>query len=205
MSGDADLGAQAELVAVGEASGGVDIYRSRVHLIQELLGGEVVVGDDGLGVAGAVGVDELHRLVKAAHHLDGQNIVAELGVPVLLGGRDHEAAQDGPGLGAAPQLYVLGLEQLPGHGQEVSGHRTVHQQALGGVAHRGAGGLGVMDDAGGHVQVGLPVDVHVAHAHAGLDHRHLGVFHHIFNETGAATGNKHIQIGGQVHQLRQLP
>ena len=35
-------------------------------------------------VAGAVLGNKVHRLIKTAHHLDGQDVVAELGVPVVL-------------------------------------------------------------------------------------------------------------------------
>ena len=122
LGGDADLRPQAELEAVGEAGGGVDVHRRGVHLVQEALGGKVVGGDDGLGVAGAVGGDEVHRLVKAGYHLDGQDVVAELGVPVGLSGGLDPVPQDGPGFRAAPQLHALGLEQLPRQGQEVPRH-----------------------------------------------------------------------------------
>src|SRR6185312_16888814 len=51
---DADLGAHAVLAAVGEAGGRVDVHGGGVHLAGEPLGGGLVLGDDRLGMAGAV-------------------------------------------------------------------------------------------------------------------------------------------------------
>ena len=41
----------------------------------------------------------------------------------------------------------------------------------------------------------------MAHTHAGLDYRHLGVLYHIFNETSATPWDEHVQVLRQVHQL----
>ena len=41
----------------------------------------------------------------------------------------------------------------------------------------------------------------MAYAHAGLDHRHPGVFHHAADEPRAAPGDQHVQIRRQMHQL----
>ncbi len=54
----------------------------------------------------------------------------------------------------------------------------VHEQRLGGVAHAGAVGLGVHHDGERLVEVGGGVDVDVAVADAGLDHRHRRLLHH---------------------------
>src|SRR5512135_171518 len=59
VGGDADLGAQAVLEAVGEARGGVHHHRARVHLAQEGLGVRPVLGDDRVGVLRAVARDVL--------------------------------------------------------------------------------------------------------------------------------------------------
>ena len=59
----ADLGAHAELAAVGEAGRRVDVDAGGVHAALERAGGVVVAGDDRLGVAGAVRVDVLDRLL----------------------------------------------------------------------------------------------------------------------------------------------
>ena len=57
LGADADLGAEAELLAVGEAGGGVDHDGGGVDLGGEALGGGQVAGDDGFGVARTVTPD----------------------------------------------------------------------------------------------------------------------------------------------------
>ncbi len=148
-------------------------------------------------------VDEVHGLVHAGYHLDGQDVVAVLGVPVALRGGLCPSAQDGPGRRAAPQLHLLGSAAAARASCAGSPPpRPVHQHALGGVAHRGAGALGVVEDPGRHVQVGLVVDIDVAHAHAGPDDRHAGVLHHGADQPRPAPGDQHVHILRQVHQLR---
>ena len=46
-----DLGAEAELAAVGERRGQVDIDAGGIHAAREAAGGILVFGDDGLAVA----------------------------------------------------------------------------------------------------------------------------------------------------------
>src|SRR5262249_42953090 len=70
---DPHLGAEAELVPVGEARGGIDEYGGRVDAPEEALGGAVVLRDDGLGELRAVGVDEGERLVEGADDADAQD------------------------------------------------------------------------------------------------------------------------------------
>ena len=108
LGGDADLRPQTEFAAVGEAGGGVDVHRRGVHGIQKALGLEVIGGDNGLGVAGAVAVDELHSLFQTAHGLDCQNIVVILGVPVGLRCRNRARSQKGQRFGVTPQLHGFG-------------------------------------------------------------------------------------------------
>src|SRR5450759_5955687 len=50
LGGDSDLGAEPELLTVGERGGGVHHHRRRVHSRSELLCGSKIGGDDGLGV-----------------------------------------------------------------------------------------------------------------------------------------------------------
>ena len=64
LCGDTDLGAEAELPAVGEAGGRVDHHHRGVHLGEEtLLAGEVP-GEDRFGVPRGVGADVLEGLVE---------------------------------------------------------------------------------------------------------------------------------------------
>ena len=53
VGADADLGAQPELEAVGEARAGIDHHAGRIDLAQEALGMHVVARDDGVGVVAA--------------------------------------------------------------------------------------------------------------------------------------------------------
>ncbi len=70
LGGDADLGAEAELAAVGEPGRGVDRHRRRVDQRDEPLGRRLRVGHDRVGVgravAGDVGDGRLQRRTTAA-------------------------------------------------------------------------------------------------------------------------------------------
>ena len=57
VGGDADLGAEAELAAVGEAVGDVVEDAGGIDRAEETLRGGFVGGDDGVGVVRAVAVD----------------------------------------------------------------------------------------------------------------------------------------------------
>ena len=87
LGGNAHLGAQAQLAAVGEAGGGVHDHRGRIDLGDEALGVGEVVGQDRLGVPGGPGADVLDGVVQAVHHGHRQVQVHVFGGPVLLGGR----------------------------------------------------------------------------------------------------------------------
>ncbi len=63
--GDADLGAEAELAAVGELRRGVVQHDRRIDLVEELLGCRRVLGDDRVGVVRAVISDVRDRRVEA--------------------------------------------------------------------------------------------------------------------------------------------
>ena len=60
--GDADLGAHAELAAVGELGRGVVEDDGAVDLGEEAIGRRLVVGDDGVGVVRAVALDVVDAL-----------------------------------------------------------------------------------------------------------------------------------------------
>ena len=62
---DADLGAHAELAAIGKLRGGVMQHDGAVHFAQEALGGRRVLGDDRVGVLRAVAGDMGDRGVEA--------------------------------------------------------------------------------------------------------------------------------------------
>src|ERR1019366_8980901 len=62
VSADADLGAHAELAAVGEAGRGVPINRGGIHLAEELPRSRLIPRHDAVGVRRAVMVDVVNRL-----------------------------------------------------------------------------------------------------------------------------------------------
>src|SRR5690554_8137173 len=57
VGGNADFSPQAIFETVRKASGGVDHHRTGIHLGQEPAGPGVVLGDDAVGMLGAVTVD----------------------------------------------------------------------------------------------------------------------------------------------------
>src|SRR5690606_38688571 len=85
LGGDADLGAQPELAAVGEPGRGVDDERRGVDLAGEALGRAQVGGADGLGVAAGPPADVLDRRVEVLDDADGEVEAEVLGGPVLVG------------------------------------------------------------------------------------------------------------------------
>ena len=77
---------------------------------------------------------------------------------------------------------------------------TGRARGFGRVADRGAGGLGVDGDSGGHLHVGGGVHIDVAVAGAGLNHRDGGVGHHRADEAGPAAGDEDIHVLVELHQ-----
>ena len=63
--GDADLRAETELAAVGELGRGVPDHDRAVDPVQEIFGRRGILGDDRLGMAGAVSLDMVDRRVRA--------------------------------------------------------------------------------------------------------------------------------------------
>ena len=201
LGGDAHFAAQTELPAVGEAGGGVDVHGGGVHLVQKPLGVGIAVGDNGLAVPRAVGVAEVDGLVKGVHHLHGKDIVPVLRVPVLLCSGYHAGAEDLLHSLVPPQLHCLFVQPCLHHGQEPPCNSPVYQQALHGVAHAGAGAFGVIGDVTGHGQIGAVVHIGVADPLPGADDGDGGAGGHGTNQPPPPSGNQHVQIGGEVHQL----
>ena len=77
----------------------------------------------------------------------------------------------------------------------------MHQHRLGRIAHADALSLGVQQDAHGHVDIGIFVDVYVAVAHARLNDRNSGVLHNVADERLTATGNEHVDKSTCFHQV----
>ena len=152
-------------------------------------------------MAGAVEVAEVDGLLQTVHYLDGQNIIAVLGVPVLFCCRNDSIAQNGPDRLVPPNLHALYVQAGLDERQELLSHSPVDQQALHGVADRRAGALGIVGDRAGHIQIGGLVHIGVAHALTGADHRHLGIGGDGTDQAPPAPGDEYIQVCCQIHQL----
>src|SRR5439155_26929529 len=107
--GDADLGTQPELAAIGEAGRGVDHHRGRVDLVDEAVGRLGIAGDDGFSVIGAPALDVADRAADAVDHSDGADQVQVFGCEIFVGGCLHA------GNGGAGALVTAELD--PGGGQ----------------------------------------------------------------------------------------
>ncbi len=85
VSGDADLRAEAELAAVGEAVGDVVEDAGGIDFAEETFRGGLVGGDDGVGVVRAVLVDVIDGFIERSDDFDREDEVEVLGGPVFLG------------------------------------------------------------------------------------------------------------------------
>ena len=161
MSRDADLGAQTKLAAIGKARAGVGVHGRGIDRIQEALADIHVLGNDGLGMHGAVAVNVLDGLVLVRHDLHAHLERQILAAPVLLGrsnvivalGKPGSSARGAGGLVAVNQHAVV-VQHGNDRGQEAIGHGAVHEQRLGGVAHAHALGLGIDDNVERLIKVG---------------------------------------------------
>src|SRR5262249_57596801 len=82
--GNADLGAEAELAAVGELRRRVMEHDGGVDFAQEFFGRLAVLGHDRVGVMRAVAFDMRHRGIDAVDNAGGENGVQIFRAPVLL-------------------------------------------------------------------------------------------------------------------------
>ena len=94
---------------------------------------------------------------------------------------------------------VLQCLDQPGH--RAVGDGAVDQQRLGGIADAWPAGLGVQQNAFGHVEIGGLVNVDVAVADAGLDGRHLRVADHRVDQSGSPARDHHIDEPAGLDQM----
>ena len=205
---DADLGAQAKLTAVGEARAGIGVYGRSIDRIQEALAGDLVLGNDGLGMHGAIAVDVRDGLVLIGHDLHAHLERQVLAAPVLLGCGNVVVALGKPGVGTRSAGGLVTVNQhavIMQHGndcgQEAIGNGTVDQQRLGSVAHAHALRLGVDNNVERLVKVGGFMHVDMAVARARLDHRHQRLAHAALNQARAAARNEHVDDTAELHEL----
>lgn len=106
--------------AICKSSAGVPVASCGIHAGHEVIGGRGVLGDDGIGVFGAVVVDVFHSFRDVGHHLDGDDVVEEFGVIVFFhrgfklvrGGQLFLQVGEG---GSVAFEYDLGVDQSLGY------------------------------------------------------------------------------------------
>ena len=172
--------------------------------------GRLVGGDNGLGVLRAVAVHVVDGLLQPFHAFHRQLGPQILGLPVGLAGEHgigRIAGHGKPGrLGDGEHARIAvdehtGLLHVRENGrQHRIGHRRVHQERLGSVAHTKAAALRVPDDGAGHLGVGGGVHVHVAVARARLDDRYFGMLHAMADKARATPGDEHVHQAVQPHE-----
>ena len=203
LGGDTHLTAQAELAAVGEAGGAVDIHRRTVHGCCEEGGMGLVPGQDGFAVAGGVLGNVADGFFHAVYDLDGQNVVekfgvenpsARRGVPSMTAAARSSSRSS---TGCRPRATRAG-PKTPGQlGQKLRSNGGMHKADFLGVANTGAAGLGVFDDVQRLSLVGGVIDEDVADAGAGLDAGNFGILHTGPDEPGPAARDE------QVHKTKR--
>ena len=150
--GDADLGAEAELAAVGELGRGVVQHDRRIDLAQEFLGRRLVLGDDRVGVVRAVALDVRDGGVDAVDHLDGDDGVEIFGRPVLLAA-PASRARSAARTASSPRTSQPASSSIVDQRLEMRRRDgAIDQQRLGGAADAGAPHLGVEHDRLRHVE-----------------------------------------------------
>ena len=118
-------------------------------------------------------VDVVDRLGQRIDDRDRHLEVEVLGVPVLLGRfADRRLVGSGARPLVADELDARVAEIARQPGKQPVGHRRMHQQRLGRVAHAGTLDLRVVGDPPRHLEVGVLVHVHVAVACRRVHHGH---------------------------------
>ena len=205
LGGDAHLTAKAELSAVGEAGGAVDVDGGTVHCRREEGSVGVSPGQDGFAVAGGVSRDVGDGFLHAVHDFHRKDVVEELRVEILRPGGG--AGDEGGSALVQPQFHrvqtlggAVGAEALGQLRQELSGDGAVDEADFLGVADAGAAGLGVLDDVQRLGLVGGVVHEDVADAGAGLDAGDFRVLDTGTDESGPAARDEQVHIADGGHQ-----
>ncbi len=191
VGGDADFRAEAELVSVGEAGGGVPVNGGGVAVGEEVAGDGFVAGADGVGVVGAVSLDVLEGLVEVCNDADREDEVEVFCAPVVFGGREG-VGENLKGVGASAELDALLAESRGEARQEGGGDGAIDEEGFDGVADAGALAFGVDGEGLGHVGIGVVVDVEVADAIVVFDDGDASVFDHNLNKAVTATGDEEV-------------
>ncbi len=195
---DADLRAEAVSIAVRKARRGVVEDTRGVDAGHEYFGGFRVIGDDRLGVLGAVLIDVGDSLVDVFDDLDRQLEIAVLGSPVL--GCRLADVDDLAGRFVATEFDARVHVALDETGEEVGCDCLAHEQRLDRVADGGVLHLRVEGDVFGHLEVGIVVDVDVTDTLRVAQHRDLRVVLDVGDELRGAPGHHEIDLPVQLEQ-----
>ena len=193
---DAYLGAEAELAAVGERRGEVDVDARGIHAAREAACRLRIFGYDGLAVARAVALDMLHGLPDRAGRAQRHAVVEELGAVGLLRGVAQQAGgvdavEGGVTLRVGEDLDIFCCQGLAQR-RQVAEPVAVHDEAVEGVADADTAGLGVAYDAAPLGRVARTVEVYVDDTGARLYDRHAGVLAHEAYEAAPAARDDHV-------------
>ena len=137
--------------------------------------------------------DVRDRRVDVLHHAHRDDGIQVFGIPVLLGRGRHARIDRRTRRIAAHR--AAGVEQGTDQRRKMGGHAApVHQQRFRRAAHAGAPQLGVQHDVLRHLQVRLPVHIHVADALEMSDHRHARLLLHALDQIPAAARHDHVDV-----------
>ena len=158
---DANLGAEAELAAVGKLGRRIVQHDRAVDTGEEGLGDRRVLGDDRVGMVRRPAVDMRERAFKSVDDGDGQDRRKVLGRPVFFRGR-CDVRQQRAAAPVAAQFAAGGFQRGRDLRQQRGGAGDIDQQRLGRPAYAGAAQLGIDDDAHRPGRIGGAIDIGMA-------------------------------------------
>ena len=201
--GDADLGAEAELAAVGELRRGIVQHDGRIDLAQEFLRRRRVRGDDRVGVVRAVMLDVRDRAVDAVDHLGGDDRrrdIRSTSPPRSPASRADRprcvASSPRTSQPASSSMATSGLRCVDAAARSTSSVSAAPQTPV-----RRILALSTIDFA--MSSVGRLVDIDVADAFEMREHRHARLRLHAGDETLAAA--RHDHVDGAVETREHQP
>ena len=208
LRGDTHFAAKAELPAVGEAGGGVDVDGGGVDIIEEALGGGFAFGHDRVRVVRRVRLNVRNGFVQRGDNADGQNVIEKFRVKIVrasrLSGDDGERLLVQPELDGGKTCLLARVDKgVFEHRQERLGDTRMHEADLLRVADRGAARLGVYDDGEGFFQICVLVHIHVADAGSRFDAGNSCVLDTSADEACAASRDEKVDKTGSLHDFRR--
>ena len=207
---DPYLRPETELSPVGKSRGNIDIDASRIHPTLELDRRGRIFRQDGLAVPRRILRNVVQSLLQAVHRFDGQDIVLKLRPETVLICRHEQilgilALQSHVRTRIGLELHVL-LGQRGAQSRQIGQTRRVHDQAIQGIAHRHAPGLGVENDRRALLHIAVGRKIRMTYPGTRLDDRHVGIVAHIADQRSTPPGDEQIDIIGSREQLgRGLP